>query len=76
LASRLGMSIHLTASTWASNPFFNPGRSSGRPGESLRRLTTGQLREKYLEIFGEESRSNHKQFLFRRIARRIKASPT
>ena len=41
--------------------------------EELRFMTTGQLREKYREVFGEESRSNHKQFLFRRIAWRIQA---
>src|ERR1700684_2643812 len=41
--------------------------------EGLRRLTVGGLRDKYLEVFGEESRSNHKQFLFRRIAWRIQA---
>jgi DUF2924 family protein len=41
--------------------------------EELRYVTTGQLREKYREVFGEESRSNHKQFLFRRIAWRIQA---
>ena len=42
--------------------------------EALSRMTVGQLREKYMEVFGEESRSNHKQFLFRRIAWRIQAS--
>src|ERR1017187_6602927 len=41
--------------------------------EALSRMTTGQLQQKYLEVFGEESRSNHKQFLFRRIAWRIQA---
>ena len=41
--------------------------------EELRFMTVGQLREKYREVFGEESRSNHKQFLFRRIAWRIQA---
>ncbi len=41
--------------------------------EVLSRMTVGQLRQKYLEVFGEESRSNHKQFLFRRIAWRIQA---
>ncbi len=41
--------------------------------EELRFKTVGQLREKYREVFGEESRSNHKQFLFRRIAWRIQA---
>ena len=37
--------------------------------DELRMMPVGQLRQKYLEVFGEESRSNHKQFLFRRIAR-------
>jgi hypothetical protein len=41
--------------------------------DALSRMTVGQLRRKYLEVFGEESRSNHKQFLFRRIAWRIQA---
>ena len=41
--------------------------------DALSRMTVGQLREKYMEVFGEESRSNHKQFLFRRIAWRIQA---
>ena len=41
--------------------------------EELKRMTVGQLRQKYVEVFGEESRSNHKQFLFRRIAWRIQA---
>ncbi len=42
--------------------------------EGLRSLTTAQLKEKYREVFGEESRSNHKQFLFRRIGWRIQAN--
>jgi hypothetical protein len=42
--------------------------------EGLRRLTVGGLREKYREVFGEASRSNHKDFLFRRIAWRIQAN--
>lgn len=42
--------------------------------EALRSLTTLQLKEKYREVFGEQSRSNHKQFLFRRIAWRIQAN--
>jgi hypothetical protein len=33
--------------------------------EALRHMTVGQLKEKYREVFGEVSRSNHKQFLFR-----------
>jgi hypothetical protein len=41
--------------------------------DELSRMTVGQLRQKYLEVFGEESRSNNRQFLFRRIAWRIQA---
>src|SRR6266478_3292056 len=42
--------------------------------DELSRMTGGQLRQKYIEAFGEESRSNHKQFLFRRIAWRMQAN--
>ena len=42
--------------------------------EALRHMTTGQLKEQYREVFGETSRSNHKQFLFRRIAWRMQAN--
>ena len=41
--------------------------------ESLRRLSVGGLREKYRAVFGEDSRSHHKDFLFRRIAWRLQA---
>jgi hypothetical protein len=41
--------------------------------EEWGRMTVGQLRQKYQEVFREESRSSHKQFLFRRIAWRIQA---
>jgi hypothetical protein len=41
--------------------------------DALRQMPVGELRAKYLEVFGEESRSNHKQFLFRRIAWRLQA---
>jgi hypothetical protein len=34
--------------------------------DELSRMPVSQLRQKYLEVFGEGSRSNHKQFLFRR----------
>jgi hypothetical protein len=42
--------------------------------EGLRHMTVGQLKDKYAEVFGEKSRSNHKQFLFRRVAWRIQAN--
>ena len=39
----------------------------------LSRMSVGQLKQKYIEVFGEETRSNNRQFLFRRIAWRIQA---
>jgi hypothetical protein len=41
--------------------------------EELSRMTVKQLRQKHLEVFGEESRSFNRQFLFRRIAWRVQA---
>ena len=42
--------------------------------EQLRRMTVASLRGRYREVFGEETRSYHKEFLFRRIAWRIQAN--
>ena len=39
----------------------------------LGQMTVLQLRKKYAEVFGEESRSNNRQFLYRRIVWRIQA---
>jgi hypothetical protein len=41
--------------------------------EALRQMTLSQLRQKHAEVFGDETRSHHKHFLFRRIAWRIQA---
>jgi hypothetical protein len=41
--------------------------------DDLQRKTVAQLRIRYLEVFAELSRSNHKQFLIRRIAWRLQA---
>lgn len=35
--------------------------------EELEDMTAAELREKYREVFGEETRSRHKGFLRRRI---------
>jgi len=40
---------------------------------ALRRMTAGELRGKYLELFGEESRSGNRDWLFRRCAWRAQA---
>jgi len=39
--------------------------------DQLRHMTTAQLQLKYRELFGQESHSNHKDYLFRRVAWRI-----
>jgi hypothetical protein len=41
--------------------------------DALRDQTVTQLKVKYRELFGNESRSNHKQFLVRRVAWRLQA---
>ena len=40
---------------------------------ALEKMTVGELRAKYVEIFGEESRSHNKRFLLRRIGWQIQA---
>ena len=40
---------------------------------ALRKMTPTQLREKYLEVFGEPSRSGNMAFLYKRIAWRVQA---
>lgn len=44
-----------------------------RAVEELRGLTVPELQGKYCEVFGRESKSAHKQFLFRRIAWQLQA---
>jgi hypothetical protein len=41
--------------------------------EELRKLPASALRAKYCELFGDESRSGNRQFLFRRVAWRLQA---
>ncbi len=48
--------------------------SKWREIEALRHQKVGQLKVKYREVFGLESRSNHRQFLVRRIAWRLQAN--
>jgi Protein of unknown function (DUF2924) len=42
--------------------------------EELRRMKVVALRIRYRELFGEETRSSNRQFLFRRIAWRLQAN--
>ena len=41
--------------------------------ENLRRASVAGLREKYREVFGEETRCRHREHLFRKIAWRLQA---
>ena len=41
--------------------------------EELHSLSTKQLQERFEELFGYDTRSNHRQYLFRRIAWRLQA---
>ena len=45
----------------------------GREIALLKQMTVRELREKYLEVFGEPTRAGNKDFLFKRIAWRIQA---
>lgn len=46
----------------------------GKELAALQRMTPAQLREKYVEVFGETSRSGHKQWLVKRIIWRMQAN--
>src|SRR5260370_5072909 len=64
--------------TGCRGPLVREAESEGRQSvwneiERLRRSTVGELRAKYMELFGQPSYSNHKQFLFRRVAWRLQA---
>ena len=39
----------------------------------LEKMTTGELHDRYTEVFGEEPRSWHKRYLIRKIAWRLQA---
>ena len=41
--------------------------------DQLRDMMTAQLQRKYRELFGQPSHSNHKDYLFRRVAWRMQA---
>ena len=41
---------------------------------AMKRMTTRQLKDRYEDVFGEACRSNHKQWLIKRIAWRLQAN--
>jgi hypothetical protein len=44
-----------------------------REVRTLKKMTVGELQKRYIEVFGEETRSHHKEFLWKRIAWRMQA---
>lgn len=40
----------------------------GKEIAAMKRMTVNELRAKYAEVFGEETKARHKQWLMRRIA--------
>ena len=46
----------------------------GKEVAAAKRMTVAELRRKYAEVFGEETRSRHKDYLVRCIAWRMQAS--
>ncbi len=42
--------------------------------DKLQQLNIPALKKRYRELFGEESKSSNKQFLYRRIAYRLQAN--
>jgi hypothetical protein len=42
--------------------------------DALQQMSTGELRERYAEVFGEEPRSRHKAYLIRKVAWRLQAN--
>ncbi len=48
--------------------------SIGKETAHLKRMTVADLRQRYAEVFGENTTSRHKQFLIRRILWRLQAN--
>lgn len=46
----------------------------GKEVAALEQMTVGQLQQRHVEVFGEQVRSRHKQYLIRRIAWRLQAN--
>jgi hypothetical protein len=46
----------------------------GQMVSELRRMSVTELRRRYAEVFGEQTRSHHKDYLIRRIAWRVQAN--
>jgi len=47
--------------------------SIGKDIAALKRMTVTELRKRHVEVFGEQTRSGHKDYLVKRIAWRLQA---
>ncbi|MGI8784124.1 MAG: DUF2924 domain-containing protein, partial [Acidobacteriota bacterium] len=56
-----------------SDPPPPPALDIDKELKALQRLTTGELCERYLELFGQPVRTRHRTYLIRKIAWRIQA---
>ena len=45
----------------------------GKEVAAMKRMTVNELRAKYADVFGEETKARHKEWLVRRIAWRMQA---
>ena len=45
----------------------------GKEVAAMRRMTTGQLRQRYADVFGEQTPANNKTWLIKRVAWRLQA---
>ena len=53
---------------------MNAGLNITREVAALKRMTVKELRGRYLDVFGEATRSGNKDFLWKRIAWRMQAN--
>jgi hypothetical protein len=73
----VGMVPHTTAGEQEQGEAARGGTTMSKNSSVLktineiRKLTTGELREKYAEVFGEATSSRNKEYLFRKIAAAI-----
>ena len=73
LLVRLAKSVHVTVVDGHKGEEKTVDNAVLMEIESLRRAPIEGLRDKYREVFQEETRSRHREHLFRRIAWRLQA---
>jgi hypothetical protein len=67
------MDTVVNASGEAENRSYTMSQNIKAEIAALRNMSPAQLREKYLEVFGEPTRTGNKDFLFKRVAWRLQS---